>query len=114
MCRCDAATHARWVAALSHMPHALAFALASTAGSLVPDEGAMLAAGSFRDGTRVARSDPDAWTEILMENRENIIETMNAMMSELNAMKRALEEGDEMGLAELLRSARDSRLRFPQ
>lgn len=67
--RMSPAAHDRAVAVASHLPHLLAFALARAAR---PGLVRRLAAGSFRDATRVARSDPALWAQLLDMNRREI------------------------------------------
>ena len=62
------ADHDRLVARISHLPHAVAFALVNLVADSLPEGAGLLAGGSFRDATRVAASDPGLWTGILSEN----------------------------------------------
>jgi prephenate dehydrogenase len=111
--RCDPALHDRLVAGLSHLPHLLAYGLAQTAAGRVDDEWTDLAAGSFRDGTRVAKSDPALWTGILLDNRESVVEALDGFTEWAGKARVALETGDAGALAELLARAREARKRFP-
>jgi prephenate dehydrogenase len=97
--------HDRFVAHISHLPHLAAAALVNaTKPDFFP------AAGSgFRDTTRVASGSPDLWTEIILDNREKIVEALGALISELEKMSDVLEKGDESRLRELLQSAHDQR-----
>lgn len=112
--RCDPGQHDRLVAILSHLPHLLAYGLAQTAGNHVEEAWADLAAGSFRDGTRVAKSDPALWTEILLDNREAVLATMDYFDGWFDRIRAALRDGDAAGLAELLSNAHNARKRFPR
>ena len=60
-------------------------------------------AGSFRDMTRVARLNPNMWTELFMLNREPLLDELNALISQLNRYKNALENADCELMKELLR-----------
>lgn len=111
---CDPDTHDRWVASLSHLPHVLAYGLAQTAGDQVEPEGAALAAGSFRDGTRVAKSDPAFWTEILLDNRAAVLESLDVFLEWADRTRAALDAGDAEKLSELLAAAHAARQRFPR
>ena len=88
--------HDEAVAATSHLPHVLAYALASVAGQKaarnahVPD----LAAGSFASGTRVAQSSPELWREIAFSNRAALADAVRACQAELSEVLAALEAGD--------------------
>lgn len=80
----DPESHDRGVAAISHLPHLVAYALMAA----VARDGAealALAARGFRDTTRIAASDPAMWTEIFLDNRD-------AVLARLGEFRRALEE----------------------
>ena len=76
---------------MSHVPHLAAQALAG----LAADGGlqAALAGTAFRDMTRVARADPDLWTEILAANREACLAAVDELVARLGVLRTAL--GDE-------------------
>ena len=59
-------------------------------------------AGSFRDMTRVAKLNPDMWTELFMENKDNRLLCICDLIEKLNGFKRALESGDADELHEML------------
>lgn len=59
-------------------------------------------AGSFRDMTRVAKLNPDMWTELFMENKDNLLPCICDIIEKLNGFKRALESGDAEKLHEML------------
>jgi prephenate dehydrogenase len=103
------------VAAVSHQPYLLAVALMNLASSLEPDHPAavMLAAGGFRDVTRVASGDPSMWMDIFASNREFILQTSRQLRALLSEMERCLEDGDTVSLADQLRRARAGRARIP-
>jgi len=112
--RCNPTKHDQLVASLSHLPHLLAYGLAQTAGFHVEDEWVDLAAGSFRDGTRVSKSDPVLWTEILLDNRAAVLQSLDDFDGWLARARAALLEGDAAALAELLSAAHGARKRFPK
>lgn len=85
--------HDRLVARVSHLPHALAFALVNLVLDTLPSGSQNLAGGSFRDATRVAASDPALWTGILTENRAEVAASLREMAGLLQSMAGAL--GDE-------------------
>lgn len=85
--------HDRLVARISHLPHALAFALVNLVLDTLPPGSQDLAGGSFRDATRVAASDPALWTGILTENRTEVAASLREMAKLLKSMAGAL--GDE-------------------
>jgi prephenate dehydrogenase len=87
----DPDAHDAALARTSHLPHAVAAALAAA----VPAELLALAAGAYRDGTRVAGSDPDLWAGIFLENRRPILDALAGFQAELAGFRRALEAGDD-------------------
>ncbi len=85
------AEHDEILAHTSHLPHALAAALAAT----VPVEWQALAAGAFRDGTRVAAADTGLWTAIFRDNRGPLLKALGHLQESLDAFKYALMTDDE-------------------
>jgi len=104
----DPATHDKRLARTSHLPHALAAALAS----LVGPELAPLAAGAYRDVTRVAGADASLWTPIFLENRQAVLDALDAYNAALTGFRAALEAGDETRLSAWWNLARSNRLAF--
>jgi prephenate dehydrogenase len=100
--------HDKALALTSHLPHAVAAALAAT----IPEELLPLAAGAYRDGTRVAASDADLWAGIFRENRQYVLNALLAFQEELGAFRTALESRDQAALHNWWNSARERRLRF--
>jgi cyclohexadieny/prephenate dehydrogenase len=91
--RRDPVTHDLEVAWISHVPHALAFAFASALGHAPPDAGEVAGTG-FRDFTRIARSDPELWAEILVANRKAVEGPIARVAERLGELARVLETGD--------------------
>jgi prephenate dehydrogenase len=89
----DAATHDRAVAAISHLPHVVAWALVDAVARYAPDALAIAARG-FRDTTRIAASDPDMWRDILLANRAAVREGVAAFRRALDDLE-ALVDGAE-------------------
>ncbi len=85
------AEHDEILAHTSHLPHALAAALAAS----VPAEWQALAAGAFRDGTRVAAADTGLWTAIFRDNRGPLLKALGHLQESLDAFKYALMTDDE-------------------
>ena len=83
--------HDEILAYTSHLPHALAAALAAT----VPVEWLPLAAGAYRDGTRVAAADTGIWTAIFRENRGPLLKALDSLQERLAGFKYALMTDDE-------------------
>lgn len=110
---CDPETHDRWVAALSHLPHLLAYGLAQTAFLQVSEEGRACAAGSFRDGARVAKSSPAFWTEIMLDNRDALLSSLEMVQGWLEQARIGLECRDAEALYRLLEQAHAAHRQFP-
>jgi prephenate dehydrogenase len=105
--RMTAAEHDAAVAAISHLPQMLA---ASLVGLAADHETAMnLAAGSFRDLTRVAASDSKLWLEVLRANRDDVLSAVVKLQARLDNLAALLAEDDIAQLATHLDAARDVR-----
>jgi prephenate dehydrogenase len=83
--------HDEVLAYTSHLPHALAAALASS----VPAEWLELAAGAFRDGSRVAAADTGLWTAIFRDNRGPLLKAIGTLQERISAFKYAVMTDDE-------------------
>ena len=92
--------HDRAVARISHLPHAMAVATAAAGLKFAAD--GELAAGGFRDTTRVASGDPAMWAEIMMENRGPLTRALEDAREELGEMLAQLAESDQKGLERYL------------
>lgn len=104
----DPLGHDEQLALTSHLPHAVAAALAAS----IPSKLLPLAAGAYRDGTRVAASDPGLWAAIFRENWGPVLEALAEFEAQLSAFRAALEADDEAGLLAWLELARRRRTRF--
>lgn len=109
----DAATHDSVVAAVSHLPQLLASILVDTAASR--PAALELAAGGFRDLTRVALSDPGWWAELLVANRREVTAAADELIGTLRSLTEMIHRADVAGVAAALGSARAIRasLRAP-
>lgn len=105
--------HDRLVARISHLPHALAFALVNLVLDTLPPGAQDLAGGSFRDGTRVAMSDPALWTGILTENRTEVAAALRETAKLLTSMASALGEEKADSLLDFLTRAKEHRDSLP-
>jgi prephenate dehydrogenase len=108
--RMDAEEHDAVLAAVSHLPHLLAYALVHEIASR--ENGAQLfafAAGGFRDFTRIASSHPEMWRDICVANRDRLLEELKSYRKELDAIGRLLEAPDGAGLEKLFAEARAAR-----
>jgi prephenate dehydrogenase len=108
--RMTAAEHDRAVALVSHLPQLLAAGLMNEA----TDRGEVLdlVAGSFRDLTRVAASDPALWVDVLQANRVAILEALDEYVDRLGHFSSALQGDDRERLAGELARAAASRRRL--
>ncbi len=102
--------HDKVLAATSHLPHMLAFGLV---GSLAKQEESeaifRYAAGGFRDFTRIASSDPAMWRDICLHNREAILAAMEDYQTNLDQLKKAIEEKDRDELQSIFSMAKTAR-----
>jgi len=97
-------------AAVSHLPHLLAFAyFSSVAKQPAGDEFLALAGPGFRDFTRIAASDPTVWRDILMANREEILRQSLRFRHTLDAIEHVMRGGNAEALEDLVRKASDAR-----
>lgn len=99
------AEHDRALAVTSHLPHLVASALA---GTLTPDLFDLAATG-FRDTTRIAAGDPTLWTAIFKHNRISLLEALNHLERQLQAMRGALTVENWSHLERLLAGAKQVR-----
>jgi cyclohexadieny/prephenate dehydrogenase len=103
--RRDPATHDLEVAWISHVPHALAFAFARALGDAPPEAGEVAGTG-FRDFTRIARSDPELWAEILVANRKAVEGPIARVGRRLTELARAIDGADVEELDRWIAEAR--------
>ncbi|MFO0902744.1 MAG: prephenate dehydrogenase/arogenate dehydrogenase family protein [Pirellulales bacterium] len=97
--------HDEAVAAISHLPHLAASALAaSTPRGRLP-----LVGGGWLDTTRVAAGDVELWRQIFEDNRGRIVERLDQFMNTLAEFRRVLVDRDEPGLRRLLEAGKDIR-----
>lgn len=68
-------------------------------------------AGSYKDMTRVATLNENMWTQLFMENKENLSRELGNLIGELSKYKKALDENDKDGMMELLREGRECKER---
>ncbi|MFO7310607.1 MAG: prephenate dehydrogenase [Bacillota bacterium] len=112
----DAEQHDRAVAAVSHLPHLVATALVLAVAQAAARDPHLLAlaAGGFRDTTRVASGDPVMWRDICLTNRGPILEMIDLFRDALEAARRAVESGDGDALMQHMAEARAVREQLPR
>jgi prephenate dehydrogenase len=93
----DPKSHDAIVARISHLPHAVAFALVDTVARY-GDEGFMYAGGGFRDFTRIAGSDPKMWLDIFATNKKNILSDLKAFRSSIDRLITMVEKSNSAKL----------------
>jgi cyclohexadieny/prephenate dehydrogenase len=108
----DPATHDRVVAAVSHLPHLIAFTICGTADDLAAEtKEAVLkfAASGFRDFTRIAASDVDMWRDVFLNNREALLEMLARFSEDAHALGRAVRYGQAEFIEDRIRRGRKIR-----
>lgn len=109
------ADHDRVFAAVSHLPHLLAFGLVHELAGR--SDAALLfshAAGGFRDFTRIAASHPEMWRDICMANQPALLAELDAYRAELEYLRDRLAAGDGEALAAVFARARAARNAWAQ
>ena len=105
--------HDRLVAFVSHLPYAIATSLMTLAASEGDPRLFRAAAGSFRDVTRTAGSNPRVWRDIFTTNRDAVLRELDQFSASLAALRAAVAEQRWDDFDELVRAAREARRRFP-
>ncbi|MGE5336817.1 MAG: prephenate dehydrogenase [Gemmatimonadota bacterium] len=110
--RMDADEHDRIFAAVSHLPHLLAFALVARIASEADGEHKLEFAGAgFRDFTRIAASSPEMWRDISVANRAALGEELRGYRALLDEMQRAVDAGDAAAIERVFDLASRTRRR---
>ena len=97
--------HDTAMAAVSHLPHLLASAIAGA----TPGQYVSLSGSGWHDTTRIAAGDASLWRQILLANRKNVLDALQGFDKRLAAFRKALEAGDEATLERLLSEAKKIR-----
>lgn len=97
--------HDRAVASTSHIPHALAAALALA----TPREFFPLAGGGMLDTTRIAAGDPELWQQIFLSNRRNVLLALEPIEEAINSFRTAMIAGDKQALVDFLNRGKRNR-----
>lgn len=111
----DVEHHDEILAATSHLPHLLAYALVDClAGQRERDEIFRFAAGGFADFTRIASSHPQMWHDICFANRKQLLRALDNFGGYLDNIRKAIDSGDSDALLQIFTRAKETRDRFTQ
>jgi prephenate dehydrogenase len=103
-------THDAAYAAVSHLPHLLAFAMMNSLGTQAEgDQYLSLAGPGFRDFTRIAAAEPVMWRDILLANRDELLAQSRHFQASLQALEKLIETGDAASLQDSIRQASQAR-----
>ena len=107
--------HDRLIAVVSHVPHLTAATLMTLADRRSEEHASLLrmAAGGFRDMTRIASSKPGIWLDICRANRDAIVATLDDFIAGLIDLRGTVDKEDTAGLERLLLRAREARSNLP-
>ena len=107
--------HDETIAVVSHVPHMVASALVCLAGSYAKDRQEIfrLAAGGFKDTTRIAAGSPDLWCGIALDNRKALARGLNEVRQIISDIEESLEHSNTQELARMLEEAAELRSSIP-
>lgn len=107
----DVHKHDRVLAAISHLPHMVAYSLVNAVGGYDRFDENILrySAGGFRDFTRIASSDPVMWRDIALMNRDATLEMMDHFAGSLADLRRLVAAGDADGLERFFTTSKELR-----
>jgi prephenate dehydrogenase len=107
--------HDQLVAVVSHVPHLTAAALMTLAATRAEEQRGLLrlAAGGFRDMTRIASGQPGIWPDVCVANRVAIVETLDELVASLGQLRDTVESEDRAWLLRVLSEARSARNSLP-
>lgn len=108
-------THDQMVAQVSHVPHLTAASLMCLADEMSIEHRALfrLAAGGFRDMTRISAGQPSIWPDICIANRTAIVAGLDGLIAQLTGVRERVAAQDRDGILELLTRARAARVNLP-
>lgn len=111
----DPARHDDFVAVVSHVPHLTAASLMRIADERADEHAALLrlAAGGFRDMTRIASGHPGIWPDICAENRTAIVAGLDRLIDALGDVREQVAGQDRDGLLDVLNRSRSARMNLP-
>ncbi|WP_432359051.1 prephenate dehydrogenase [Sporosarcina sp. UB5] len=111
----DAAEHDRMTAIVSHFPHIIASSLVGRLADQEKDQPFVknLAAGGFRDLTRIASADPTMWRDITIQNREELLRQLDGWLQEMHLIRSMILENDPDQIFGFFAEAKEFRDRLP-
>lgn len=101
--RISPSEHDKIIAYTSHLPHILAVALINS--DLLNKDTSLFIAGSFRDATRVADINSSLWTELILQNKEHVVEQLNIFEKNIRDFKDAVKDANSKAIEGLLDKA---------
>ncbi len=104
--------HDRVFAAVSHLPHVVAYSIVAAIDQLSEEVKTNLfdyTGGGFKDFTRIAMSDPIMWRDICIANKENLLKSLKTFKTALEEVEKLIESEDREGLKEFFRRAKEKR-----
>lgn len=102
----DSLSHDHHAAIISHLPHAISFALANFVMKEEDKRNIVhLAGGSFRGMSRIAKSSPAMWESIFAQNKQNLIQSIEHFQKELEFCKQMIEKDDKNALTAWMKAA---------
>ena len=107
--RMDARTHDHVFAYVSHLPHAVAYALVHSVATLDSRVPLGYSAGGFRDFTRIASSNPEMWKDIVLQNREEVLRAARHYRRNFALLEGLIRRRDAAGLLSYFRKAKKTR-----
>lgn len=107
----DYKQHDYATAAISHLPHIIAYSLVNLVQKLDDSAGTMktIAAGGFKDLTRIASSSPVMWENICLSNRDEVLHLLDAYQTELTEIRHSIEHADSTAMRTYFQAAKDYR-----
>ncbi|CAG9179556.1 prephenate dehydrogenase [Cupriavidus pampae] len=109
----SAVQHDAVFAAVSHLPHVLAFAMVAQVANA--EDAAMkldFAGGGFRDFTRIAGSSPEMWRDICIANKDALLRELDTYEAVLGHLRKQIRDGDGAALERVFARASDARLKW--
>ena len=105
--------HDQLMAAISHLPHMLAYSLVGCLADLYGKEALLqYAAGGFADFTRIASSNPQMWRDICLSNRQELLQVLATFERHMNHLHKVIDRSDGDALMEIFSNAKEVRDQF--